>query len=61
MRPLSYVAVGLVGVLLGCVLGAGVMAIVDRHTGGAGFRGDGRGHYWRDGRPAAPPNGPYGR
>lgn len=61
MRPLSYVAVGLVGLLLGCVLGAGVMAVVDRHTGGAGFRGDGRGHYWRDGRPPAPPNGPYGR
>lgn len=50
-RPLSYVAIGLVGVLLGCVLGAGVMAVVDRHVGGdgGGFRGDGRGHHWRDG------------
>jgi hypothetical protein len=44
------------------VLGAGVMAVVDRHTGGygGGFRGDGRGHHWRDGRggPPAQPNGP---
>jgi hypothetical protein len=62
-RPLSYLAVGLVGLLLGCVLGAGVMAVVDRHTGDDGFRGDGRGHYWRDGqgRPPAPPDGPYRR
>jgi hypothetical protein len=60
----SFLAVGLVGLLLGCVIGAGVMAVVDRHTGrdGGGFGGDDRGHHWRDDRSRpVPPDAPYGR
>jgi hypothetical protein len=35
------------------VLGAAVMAVVDRHASGYDdhFRGDDRRHYWRDGGP----------
>jgi hypothetical protein len=60
-------AIGLVALLLGCVLGAGVMAVYDRtgNTGrfGDGFR-DGRpGHSRQDDRgvPGRPGDGPLGR
>jgi tetraspanin-3/YLP motif-containing protein 1 len=65
--PVPFLAVGLVALLLGCVLGAGVMAAFDRSGHGDRFGNGpgGPGHSWRDGGPGRPPGngdgGPFGR